>query len=218
MPISPERGNATRQESESLLLRDTAEEQLAFAIQLFVDGDPETLDPATDARLDCAEGTVDAFRDLLLGEPLEVGQLDDFALLGREGYDSRLENLARVGEVEGFATGRAGLGSVAFEFLLEAAIECRAALHTADPVDRAIARRRADPRDKRPLFGVIGPGFLPDRGEDFAHDVLGVFIMVENFEGGGKNERRILLAQFVKRFVIARCHPAHQLSLCEAIG
>jgi hypothetical protein len=58
------------------------QEQVTLTTQPIIERMPKPFYPSPDPCLHRPERTVDLFRDLLLGESLEVGELDYFTLLG----------------------------------------------------------------------------------------------------------------------------------------
>ena len=65
---------------------------------------------------------------------------------------------------------------------------------------------------------MIGVSLLPDRGEDFVHDVLGVFVVVQHFEGGGKDQGRVFLRQFGEGLLVTGSDAVHEFSFGVAVG
>jgi hypothetical protein len=118
--------------------------------------------------------------------------------------------LAGVEMVGGAILAKAGWGG---DLALGIVVQAQSALDGAQTIDRFVARHGDSPTERLPAGDLIHRGLFPNHEHHLLRDILGVVGIVEDFEGGGKNEGDMAAVKFLEAGPIAGPDSLDQLGI-----
>ena len=163
-------------------------------------GLPQLVHSQSHAGFHGAERLSQLLGDLGLGQALEVGELDDLALVGREAGNGagELFPLLRRVERDVVVGDRGGAGGI--DGVERGAM---GRFPAAQAVDRAVADPGKEPGRGRSLRGILPARVLPDSRKDDLKHVLRFRTVSENAPGQGKRHPGIAVVQIRQRMGVA---------------
>ena len=149
------------------------------------------------AGLDGPFGNFEKLRDLAMGEALEVGHLQDAALLGGEVQ----ERLADDDAIENWGFDAIVVGEEMRDIVDGAG--AAQGLLLAQDVDAEVAHQAAEPGDEGGLAGVETVRVAPDAEERFLYDILGEILTAQDADGDREGETAVLAVEIAQGFIVA---------------